>query len=179
MKSCSVLLAIEQELLRQDIAYLLSKHSPEMQTSEEHPSDWKRGLQRVSQDRTEVLIVELGAIKTDLSLALRATKKSSPQLQIICLYPTDDASTILAAMRAGANEFVHAPYDETFTPALERVIESHHEDQLPEKRGKVIGFLSAKGGCGSTTLACHIAADLRSMTGKRVLLADLDLTSGM
>jgi pilus assembly protein CpaE len=46
-------------------------------------------------------------------------------------------------------------------------------------RGKVIGFLSAKGGCGATTLACHVASELQQVTQKNVLLADFDLTSGM
>jgi DNA-binding NarL/FixJ family response regulator len=103
MKSYSVLLAIEQELLRQDISYLLTKSGPEAQIIEERPSDWKKVVSRVGQDHPEVLIVELEAIQTHLTQALRAAKKISPQLQIICLYPTDDAPTILAAMRAGAN----------------------------------------------------------------------------
>jgi pilus assembly protein CpaE len=43
----------------------------------------------------------------------------------------------------------------------------------------VIGFLSAKGGCGATTIACHIARELQELTQKNVLLADFDLISGL
>ena len=28
--------------------------------------------------------------------------------------------------------------------------------------GKIIAFLSAKGGCGATTIACHVAAEMRA-----------------
>jgi pilus assembly protein CpaE len=45
--------------------------------------------------------------------------------------------------------------------------------------GSVIGFVSAKGGCGATTLACHSSSHLRRMTRKEVLLADLDMASGI
>ena len=41
-----------------------------------------------------------------------------------------------------------------------------------------MGFLSAKGGCGATTIACHTAAEL-GRQDKHVLLADLDLDAGM
>ena len=44
--------------------------------------------------------------------------------------------------------------------------------------GKSLGFMSAKGGCGATTLICHVAAELGRLNQK-VLLADLDLDAGM
>jgi pilus assembly protein CpaE len=44
--------------------------------------------------------------------------------------------------------------------------------------GKVIAAVSAKGGCGSTTIICHMAAELGRNKNK-VLLADLDLEAGI
>jgi pilus assembly protein CpaE len=179
MKTANLLLALEDDLLRRDVASLLEKSEKPCTFQEQSPSDWRRLLNRVSQDRPEIVVIELAAVETDLTDALRAVKKSSPQTKIVAVHSTNDPQAILAAMRAGANEFIHPPFDETFSPALERVIESRIDEERPERRGKVIGFLSAKGGCGSTTLACHVAADLRRQTDKSVLLADLDLTSGM
>lgn len=179
MKTANLLLALEDDLLRQDVAYLLEKSEKPCSIYEQNPSDWPGLLNRVSQDRPEILLIELSAIRADLMNALRAIKRSAPQTKIVALHSSDDPQTILAAMRAGANEFIHPPWDETFSPALERVMDSQADDERPQRRGKVIGFLSAKGGCGATTLACHIAADLKSQTGQTVLLADLDLISGM
>ena len=38
-----------------------------------------------------------------------------------------------------------------------------------------MGFLGVKGGVGSTTIACHIAMELKRQTEGRVLVMDLDL----
>ena len=179
MKSANLLLALQTEVLRQDVANILENSERPCSLHEQSPSDWRGLLNRVSQDHPEIVVIELAAIRTDLTNLLRALKRSSPQTKIVAVHSSDDPQTILAAMRAGANEFIHPPFAETFAPALARVIASQADEQRPERRGKVIGFLSAKGGCGATTLACHIAADLKQQTGQNVLLADLDLSSDM
>ncbi len=179
MKTANLLLALEDDVLRHDVVCRLENSERHCSFDEQNPSDWRGLLNRVSQHRPEILLIELSAIKADLANSLRAIKKSAPQTKIVALHSSDDPKTILAAMRAGANEFIHPPFEETFEAAIERVINSNTEEQRPERRGKVVGFLSAKGGCGATTLACHIAADLKLQTGQNVLLADLDLSSGM
>jgi pilus assembly protein CpaE len=177
MKNPHILLALRDTLLRQEILSRLSQVDPPV-VSEEDPGDWASVLAHISQARPEVLLVEVGAISDNVMNSLLAVKKAAAQTRIVALHSSDDPQLILAALRAGASEFVHPPFEETLRPALSRVI-----DQAPneghKKQGKIIGFLSAKGGCGATTLACHIAADLKRQTGERVLLADLDFTSGM
>lgn len=44
---------------------------------------------------------------------------------------------------------------------------------------RTVGFLGAKGGVGTTTLACNFASTLRQETAQPVLLADFDLHSGL
>jgi len=87
---------------------------------------------------------------------------------------------ILAAMRAGAREFVYPPIS---PEALERALDRIAAELLlkaPQRRaGKTIGFLSAEGGCGATTVACHVAAELRRITSAGILAADFDLLAGM
>jgi pilus assembly protein CpaE len=42
-----------------------------------------------------------------------------------------------------------------------------------------MAFLSAKGGCGATTVACHVAVEMQKATGSEVLLADFDVDTGL
>jgi pilus assembly protein CpaE len=48
-----------------------------------------------------------------------------------------------------------------------------------DEKGKVVGFLSSKGGCGATTIACHVAVELQRTTEYEILLADCDVDLGM
>jgi pilus assembly protein CpaE len=136
-------------------------------------------LEHLAKVKPEVLVLDVGAVPTDLAIAIRQAKLQAPRTKIVAIHSVDDPKIILAAMRAGANEFLHPPLEESLPLALERILNSPDDEVMPASRGKIIGFLSAKGGCGATTLACHIAWELQNQTGKNVLLADLDLTSGL
>jgi Flp pilus assembly CpaE family ATPase len=48
-----------------------------------------------------------------------------------------------------------------------------------KRSGKAIGFLSASGSCGATTIACHVAAELRRVAECDVTVTDFDLSGGM
>jgi pilus assembly protein CpaE len=44
---------------------------------------------------------------------------------------------------------------------------------------RVLSVVGAQGGCGATTIACTLAAELRQQTLQKVLLADLDSSGGL
>ena len=179
MKTANLLLALENPELRHDVMGMLEHSQSVSSIGEQDPQDWRSVVDRVRDQSPEILMVEINAIRSDLANALKAIRRSAPQTKVVALHTSDDPQTILAAMRAGASEFISPPFWDNFSPALERVIAAQSEDQRPSRKGKVVGFLSAKGGCGATTLACHIAVDLKRQTNSSVLLADLDLMSGM
>jgi pilus assembly protein CpaE len=178
MSSVQVLLSIKDESLRRKAVDALRESSNNV-SFEQHDSDWTSLLERLVKVKPEALLLDVGSVPTDLAIAIRQVKLQAPRTKIVALHAVDDPKIILAAMRAGANEFLHPPFEESLTLALDRILNSTDVDVAPSSRGKIIGFLSAKGGCGSTTLACHIAWELQNQTRKNVLLADLDLTSGL
>jgi pilus assembly protein CpaE len=83
-------------------------------------------------------------------------------------------------MRAGINEYLYPPLRDPLRRALEKrsAERSRRRDAGAKAGGKSFAFFSAKGGCGATTLVTHVAAELGRLNQK-VLLADLDLDSGM
>jgi pilus assembly protein CpaE len=98
---------------------------------------------------------------------------------IMALNTSADADTILAALRAGINEYLYPPLQESLRKSLEkRAMERGRKRDGAKGNGKSFGFFSAKGGCGATTLACHVAAEL-GRAHQKVLLADFDLDAGM
>ena len=83
-------------------------------------------------------------------------------------------------MRAGAREFLTLPFGSgVMADALLRAPAFRSAAHPANKAdGKVLVFLSAKGGSGVTTLACNFAVSLAQESGKRTLLIDLSLPLG-
>jgi pilus assembly protein CpaE len=99
---------------------------------------------------------------------------------VAVVHPTADSETILRALRAGASEFVHPPLDQGVGKAVEHVCQQRAEQEAAGRPvGRLIGYLSSKGGCGATTIACHVAVGLQQATKHDILLADLDVEAGI
>jgi len=96
-----------------------------------------------------------------------------PAVNFFVMSQTVDPNLLMEAMHLGIKEFIPLPMSEQkFTTALERVAQVHGMG----KKARIIHVIPTIGGCGSTTVACNVAAALASM-GKTVLI-DMDLIRG-
>jgi pilus assembly protein CpaE len=145
--------------------------------------NWPSLIERLEFLRPEVVLLDITGLPLPLEEAVRGVRAALPDCMLVALDTTAQPETILAAMRVGANEFLYPPLGNNLRKAVERRAEirpAPRENSRPP--GKVFGFLSAKGGCGATTIACHLAAELGRVSALRAehtLLADLDLQSGI
>ena len=135
---------------------------------------------RARQLRPDVVLLDLA---TDLSAAtelIRFVTAMTPPLQVVGLHQQSDSGAILQSLRAGATEFLYAPFD----PATQRDAVARlrrlctPETPVDAEMGRVVAFSSSKPGSGASTLATQTAFSLQRLTGKRILLADFDLTGG-
>ncbi|MGA3343607.1 MAG: AAA family ATPase [Terracidiphilus sp.] len=92
----------------------------------------------------------------------------------------DDPNTLLRSMRAGAREFLRMPINSAaMGEALVRASALRTVIRPPKKTdGRLLVFLSAKGGSGVTTLACNYAVSLAQESGQKTLLIDLNFPLG-
>src|SRR3954452_16720122 len=105
--------------------------------------------------------------------AISHLPRQHPHVSFFLMSQLLDANLIMEAMHLGVKEFIPLPISEDkFSAAVERVANSHGMG----KRAKVIHVIPTIGGCGSTTVACNIAA-LLAQKSKTALL-DLDLIGG-
>jgi len=96
-----------------------------------------------------------------------------PQVSFFVLSQVVDPHLLMEAMHLGVKEFVPLPIDaDKFAAGLERIASQYNIS----KRATVIHFIPTMGGCGSTTIACNVAACL-ARSGKTVII-DLDLVRG-
>jgi len=137
-------------------------------------------IDRLEHMRPDVVLVDISRNKAPLEGIVTRIRAVIGDPMIIALNNTADAEAILSSLRAGINEYLFPPLQEPLRKTLEKrsAERSRRRDTAAQGSGKSFGFLSAKGGCGATTIACHVAAEMGRQTN-RVLLADLDLDAGM
>lgn len=143
-------------------------------------TDWAAFYERLKRSQPDVLFVDLMALGGEFEELFRGIQSLAGGTAIVALHETANPELILRAIRSGACEFVHLPLAANFQPAIEHLQAERtrsHGNRPPG--GKLYGFFSAKGGCGATSVACHVSIELRRTGVPRVLLADFDLQSGL
>jgi pilus assembly protein CpaE len=97
--------------------------------------------------------------------------------------PRLEPELLLQALRAGVKEFFSQPINkEEVRTGLLKFRDRRgplHQKGAGEKRGKIIHFISSKGGVGTTTIAVNLAASLCESNGSSsVALVDMNLPFG-
>jgi len=146
----------------------------------ELPTDWQSFQDRLDRVRPDVVLLDVTNLKEPLEEVVARIRSTTAKPAVFALHKTPDPVSILAAMRAGATEFLYPPFHEPLKVALERLAQRREKSQEnARKGGKTLGFLSVKGGCGATTVACHVAVELARQVNTKTLLADLDFQTGL
>ncbi len=124
----------------------------------------------------DVLFVEFARTSRPAAEWLAAVRRSEDTPLVVAVHPAAEPTEMISALRAGASEFLSLPLRPAIHEAMERngvLLESRQNASV--ESGKVAGVLSAKGGCGATSIACHLSAALRvAAPSTRALVADLD-----
>lgn len=118
----------------------------------------------------------------DLS-TLEVFSHSHPRLGVVMISDTDTREDLISAMRAGVREFLVAPPTQAdLSAALGRVMVHHEMTRTPDdahaESGKIVAFISCKGGSGSTFLAANTAYLIANTFHRQCVLVDLDLQYG-
>lgn len=180
MQSLSIGLVISTSELWDEAQAALHQVPVRMAFEQAEVGDPQAFIEKIDRLMPEVIFLDVkvaGDQMADLIRQIRATR-SSPD--VIAVHGSSDPQSILSVMRAGAREYLYPPFQPNLEQALERIsLERQERREVSRPGGKSIGFVSAKGGCGATTLACHSAIQLARDTGQHVLLMDLDLAAGI
>jgi pilus assembly protein CpaE len=125
------------------------------------------------QDAPQLVIINLDPNPPETLRKVGTLPRQFAGISFFVMSQVMDANLLMEAMHLGVREFIPLPIPEAkFAAAVERVAQVHGMG----KRARVISFVPTIGGCGSTTVACNVAAAL-AKTAKTVLV-DLDLMRG-
>ena len=121
------------------------------------------------------VIVDVGDPDRALEL-IKEIRESFPLVVPIAADVTSRADSILAAMRAGAAEYLSPPFNPS--QLRESFRERAKKETAKKPKGHVVCFMPAQGGNGASTVALHVADAVSREIKKKVLLIDFDFHSG-
>jgi pilus assembly protein CpaE len=124
-------------------------------------------------DAPQLAIINLDPGAPENLRKMKDLPRQFPNTAFFVMSQVLDPNLLMEAMHLGVKEFIPLPIAEAkFAAAIERVAQIHGMG----KRARLIHVIPTQGGCGSTTVACNVAASLAG-TSKTVLV-DLDLVRG-
>ena len=124
----------------------------------------------------DALLLDLRGPSASIPQSVAMLRRQHPHTGVVIIARNLDPALLVDAMRAGVNEVVAEPFGQQ---DLESAIERVCGQAAGTEAGEVIGFVGAKGGVGTTTVAVNMATTLGHLSKPgRALLIDLHQSGG-
>lgn len=135
---------------------------------------------RLRQVQPDVVILDLASNLDAACELIQIISQASPTTSVIGIHHSNDSEALLRSLRLGATDFLYAPFEQSAQMEVAERLRRLKEPESTSERelGKVIAFASSKPGSGASTLSAQTAFTIKKLTGRRVLLLDLDLMGG-
>lgn len=132
----------------------------------------REALDRPVSDAPALVIVDASGFEPGEADLLERLSKHYPIASFMLLTREHQQDLLIRAMRAGVREVLQLPLvHRAFHEAMDRVADSAGIASLRD--GKVLAFISCKGGSGATFLSTNFGYALATLAGRKVLLIDL------
>jgi pilus assembly protein CpaE len=130
-------------------------------------------LRQMQDVRTEVVVVDIDAQNPQRAIAtIELIQANTTDIAIFALGEMNHPPTIVAAMRAGAGEFLERnTTSEVLIEAFTRFAASRGKGRTSSGRARIFTVMNSKGGAGGTTVAVNTAIAMQETQGG-VLLVD-------
>jgi pilus assembly protein CpaE len=142
-----------------------------------------KAIEHLSEERSpHLLIVDISGIDLPLSQIHTLADVCEPGTTVVAIGDHNDVGLYRDLVDAGVSNYIVKPLTrELLTKALTPKVNSNSSEigsRAALKLGKMVSFIGARGGVGTTTLTCNLAWHLANQQHRRVALVDLDLQHG-
>jgi pilus assembly protein CpaE len=121
----------------------------------------------------QLVIINLDPGAHEMLVKVSHFPRQYPNISFFLMSQVLDPHLLMEAMHFGVKEFIPLPMsEEKLSAAVERAAQSYGA----HKKARVIQVIPTIGGCGSTTVACNVAASLAKTA--KTCLVDMDLVRG-
>ena len=134
-----------------------------------------------------LVLAEFPQRPKELTSLVRQCKTASPDTDVAAILPPEgfaenvsESAMLIEAMRGGVCDFLHRPISTgDLRRLLQQRITSDAARPLKRHSGRVVSFVSNKGGVGKSTLAVNAGVAIAREGKQRVLLIDGSLQMGV
>lgn len=139
-----------------------------------------KAIEYLTEQRSpHLLIVDISGIDMPLSQIQMLADVCEPGTGVIALGDHNDVGLYRDLVDAGVSDYLVKPLTrELLGKVVAPKSNAGEVKRATLKLGKVVSFIGARGGVGTTTLAANFAWHLANRQSRRVALVDLDLQSG-
>jgi pilus assembly protein CpaE len=145
-----------------------------------HDGGIETALSKLSPDSSpEKLIVDLSDSKSPIDDIIALSTAIDPDTIVTALGVVNDVGLFRNLMANGVTDYLVKPLSrDALRGALATRIEREEKPANPTNVGRLIVFIGARGGLGTTTTAANVAWIMANNLGQKVGLVDLDLHFG-
>ena len=138
-----------------------------------------KAIEYLNEQRSpQLLLVDISGIDMPLSLIHTLAEVCEPGTTVVVLGDHNDVGLYRDLVEAGVSNYLVKPLTrELLAKALSPKTATDIRTTTL-KLGKIVSFVGARGGVGTTTLAANLAWHLANRQSRRVALVDLDLQHG-
>jgi pilus assembly protein CpaE len=142
-----------------------------------------KAIDHLSEERSpHLLLVDISGIDLPLSQIHTLADVCEPGTTVVAIGDHNDVGLYRDLLDAGISNYIVKPLTrELLTRALTSKVNSNSGEigsRAALKLGKLVSFVGARGGVGTTTLAANLAWHLANRQSRRIALVDLDLQNG-
>ena len=132
----------------------------------------REALDRPESDSPQLVIVDATDTEPSEVALLERLGRQYPEAHLMLLTDHHQPELLIRAMRAGVREVLQLPLvHRAFHESMDRISTAAGVSSLRD--GKVLAFISCKGGSGATFISTNFGYALASLAAKKVLLIDL------
>jgi pilus assembly protein CpaE len=150
-----------------------------------YASDIRQAIEAARSRRPQIALVEMGTDVRPLQVFAEEAAAVSPETSVAAVFRPDgfgadvsESEVLIDALRAGVRDFLRRPVSSNDLAELFRRIERSAAKETGNI-GKIVSFVSNKGGVGKSTMAVNAACGLAVRHPQRVLLIDASLQMGV
>lgn len=128
-----------------------------------------------------VLLIDLDGVDDPVTAMEGLADLCDPGTRVVAFGSANDVTLFRALLALGVEDYLTKPLgDEAVVQALDRLAQrpARSRQEEPERRGRLLAVVGARGGVGATGLAVNLAWLAAERHGRRTVLVDLDLRFG-